>query len=75
MGFEPRQIGYLVLAESAGLGVADLEAINVLGDPIASVRRRFIPHSNYRVQRHWNRLETSQSPHIRARAEGKAVLR
>ncbi len=35
MGFDPRQVGYLRYAEAAGLGVADLDAIAVVGDPIA----------------------------------------
>jgi uncharacterized protein (DUF362 family) len=56
MGFDPRQIGFLVYAGLAGIGVSDLDRITVVGDPIASVRRQFVPHSNYTVQRHWHRL-------------------
>jgi uncharacterized protein (DUF362 family) len=56
MGFPPQQIGYLQYAHEAGLGVADLDAITIVGDPIATVRRRCVPHSNYAVQRHWSRL-------------------
>ena len=63
MGFDPRKVGYLRTAEDAGLGSADLEAIEVLGDPIARVRRRCVPHSNDHVQRHWQRLpEPEPSP-------------
>ncbi|MBV8078305.1 MAG: DUF362 domain-containing protein [Planctomycetaceae bacterium] len=62
MGFEPHQIGYLHYAHAAGLGVADLDAITILGDPIAAVRRRFVPHSNHAVQRHWSRLAASTAP-------------
>jgi uncharacterized protein (DUF362 family) len=62
MGFDPRQIGYLVYAHSAGLGVAALDEIEIVGDPIARVRRRFVPHSNYRVQRHWSRIGESGVP-------------
>ncbi len=67
MGFEPREIGYLAYAEVAGLGTADLERIHILGDPIARVRRRFVPHSNDVVQRHWNRLTqlSGRGPHCR----------
>jgi uncharacterized protein (DUF362 family) len=67
MGFDPRQIGYLQYAHQAGLGVADLDAITVVGDPIAQVRRACVPHSNFAIQRHWPRLsELSRSgPHIR----------
>ena len=56
MGFDPRRVGYLVYAEEAGLGVAKLDAIEVVGDSIARVRRRLVPHSNHAVQRHWHRL-------------------
>ena len=56
MGFDPCTIGYLAAAEAAGLGVAGLERIRLVGDPIAAVRRRFVPHSNHRVQKHWARL-------------------
>ena len=52
MGFDARSIGFLRHAEAAGLGVADLDGIEVVGDPIAAVRRRFVPHSNERVLRH-----------------------
>ncbi len=62
MGFEPHQIGYLHAAHAAGLGIADLDAITVLGDPIAEVRRRFVPHSNHAVQRYWSRLAASSPP-------------
>lgn len=70
MGFDPRQIGYLVYAERAGLGTIDLDRINIVGDPIASVRRACVPHSNYSVQRHWNRLDAARprsGPHTPAR--------
>ena len=56
MGFDPLQVGYLRYAQAAGLGVADLEAIAIVGDPLASVARRCVPHSNHAIQRHWDRL-------------------
>jgi hypothetical protein len=56
MGFEPLRIGYLNYAQVAGLGVADLEAIRLVGDPLAQVRRACVPHSNHAIQRHWPRL-------------------
>jgi uncharacterized protein (DUF362 family) len=56
MGFNPRAIGYLSYAHAAGLGEIELDAIEIVGDSISSVRKRFVPHSNYEVQRHWNRL-------------------
>jgi uncharacterized protein (DUF362 family) len=69
MGFDPLRIGYLHYAQQAGLGVADLERIHVLGDPIARVRRRFVPHSNHAIQRQWRRLAAApayQGPHLRS---------
>jgi uncharacterized protein (DUF362 family) len=73
MGFDPRQIGYLVHAGAAGLGVADLDAIAVVGDPIAAVRRACVPHSNIVVQRHWDRL--ALPPAVRGpRASSASVL-
>lgn len=70
MGFDPRRIGYLIGTEAAGLGVADLEQIRIVGDPIATVRRRFVPHSNHRLQRHWDQpLDSRKSgPHVRPTA-------
>ncbi len=66
MGFDPRQIGYLVYAQAAGLGVAELDQIQVVGDPIARVRRRCVAHSNDPVQRHWHRLQeqSGRGPHF-----------
>ena len=56
MGFDPHAIGYLRYAQEAGLGVADLSRINVVGDSIAQVKRSLVPHSNHAVQRYWDRL-------------------
>ncbi len=66
MGFDPMAIGYLRLAHEAGLGVADLGRIEVVGAPIAAVMRRCVPHSNNLVQRHWARVATDSmipAPH------------
>lgn len=62
MGFDPRQVGYLVYAQGGGIGVADLDRITVVGDPVAAVRRRCVPHSNHAVQRHWHRLDETSAP-------------
>jgi uncharacterized protein (DUF362 family) len=59
MGFQPQDIGYLVYAEAAGFGISDLDAIEVVGDPIGAVRRYCGPHSNIAVQRHWRRVGPS----------------
>jgi uncharacterized protein (DUF362 family) len=70
MGFDPREVGYLALAEGAGLGTADPDAITILGDPIAAVRRPCVPHSNYALQRHWRLVNEAAcpAPHIRLSA-------
>ncbi len=72
MGFDPRRIGYLVRAHAAGLGEIDLDRIRVVGDPIATVRKPFVPHSNHAVQRHWHRLgePAGRGPHFAPHAEG-----
>jgi uncharacterized protein (DUF362 family) len=69
MGFDPMQIGYLKLAHEAGLGIADLSRIEIVGDPLAKVTRRCVPHSNFAIQRHWERVEplaasSIPSPHF-----------
>ena len=56
MGFDPMKIGYLKHAHDAGLGRAELDGINIVGDSLASVARRCVPHSNHAIQRHWDRL-------------------
>jgi hypothetical protein len=44
MGFDVEQIHHVQLAAEAGLGVADLDQIEVRGEPIAAVRTRFVPY-------------------------------
>src|SRR5437879_13909528 len=68
MGFDPLRIGYLHYAQAAGLGVADLQTINIVRDPIEAVRRTLVPHSNHARPRPWHRLAPSASarPHGRA---------
>ena len=56
MGFDPMQVGYLRYAQSVGLGVADPTRIAIVGDPIASVARQCVPHSNHAFQRHWDKF-------------------
>ena len=75
MGYHPQDIGYLHYAGQAGLGVVDLDAITIVGDPIEKVRRKLVPHSNYIVQRHWKSLTAPiyRGPHAAAVvAEGVA---
>lgn len=75
MGFDPLRIGYLRYAQEAGLGVADLAKINVLGDSIAQVKRSLVPHSNHAVQRHWDRLAAAayRGPHHPVSCPGRVV--
>ena len=71
MGFDPLSIGYLRLAHEAGLGVADLRRIEIVGAPIASVRRPCVPHSNEAVQRHWDQIAIGSAipaPHLLAKS-------
>ncbi len=51
MGFKPGEIAYLRLAESMGLGKADLESIHIVGDSISASRRRLVRHSSDRLLR------------------------
>lgn len=62
MGFDPMRVGYLRLAHEAGLGVADLDRIEVVGDGLEKVTRRCVPHSNIVVHRHWDQRGASAIP-------------
>jgi uncharacterized protein (DUF362 family) len=53
MGFKPMEISYLYYGNKIGLGVADLDNIEIIGDSIKNVEGKFIPHSNYPVQQTW----------------------
>ena len=53
MGFDPLSIGFLCLAHEKGLGVADLNMIQCVGDDLSQHVHRFRPHSNYPVQMRW----------------------
>jgi uncharacterized protein (DUF362 family) len=85
MGFDPLKVGYLKYAHDAGLGTADLARIAIVGDSIASVSRRCVPHSNDPIQRHWHRLaeidaparpaSAVPAPHARASRAKEAVRR
>jgi uncharacterized protein (DUF362 family) len=53
MGFAPTDIGYLVYAGQLGLGVSNLEAIEVVGARPEDCRRPFRPHPTMDEQRRW----------------------
>ena len=47
MGFDSKEIGYIYYADKIGLGEGKIENIEVLGERIENVRRKFKPHRNY----------------------------
>jgi uncharacterized protein (DUF362 family) len=54
MGYDPEEIGYLYYCTQLGMGVADREQINVVGNVSPEeVQRPFAPHPSYRWQRRW----------------------
>lgn len=53
MGYDPASIGYLQYCQRAGLGVADLAAIDVHGPPLASLQRSCRPSATYADQVRW----------------------
>ena len=61
MGFDPLQIGYLAEAQQRGLGWAQLDQIDLVGDPLESVRRSCRPHSCHFVQPFWRKVSESWS--------------
>lgn len=53
MGFDPLALGLLHYANELGLGVADLNRIEVLETPIAAIRKIFKPHKTTDLQLQW----------------------
>ncbi|HID86766.1 MAG TPA: DUF362 domain-containing protein [Anaerolineae bacterium] len=54
MGFDVDEVGYLHYCKRAGLGVGDLEQIEIVGNAtIEECRRPFKPHPTYKEQLHW----------------------
>ena len=41
MGIEPKKVKYLKLAEKKGLGISNLKKIDILGEKIEKVKRKF----------------------------------
>ena len=60
MGFEPMELGLLHYADTLGYGTADLEHIEVLGTPIAAVRRSFKRHETTDLQLQWHDERASE---------------
>jgi uncharacterized protein (DUF362 family) len=53
MGIDSRWVGYLTYCGQVGLGQYDLAKIDVLGAPIASVKRNYRMHSDIHRQLQW----------------------
>jgi uncharacterized protein (DUF362 family) len=53
MGFNPFDIGYLYHLNEWGVGVADLNGIEVIGLPLEKVGRKFRPHPEYYEMLKW----------------------
>ncbi|RJS92632.1 DUF362 domain-containing protein [Candidatus Bathyarchaeota archaeon] len=53
MGFNPMDIGYLHHLDKWGVGIADLEKIEIIGRSIEDFARKFKPHPNYREMLNW----------------------
>ncbi len=51
MGFDPLDVAYLRRAQALGLGVADLAAITIVGEPWSQVRRKCRRHASDRMLR------------------------
>jgi uncharacterized protein (DUF362 family) len=53
MGINPQWVGYLIYGGQVGLGQYDLAKIDVLGAPIASVKRNYRLHPDIQRQLQW----------------------
>ena len=62
MGFDPTKISHLERAKADGLGEIDLDSITIVGDSLASIQKRCVPHSNQKILRHASRLSNLVPP-------------
>jgi uncharacterized protein (DUF362 family) len=54
MGFDPTEVGYLSYCQQLGVGIGQLDNIDVIGhSDLERVRRQFRPHPSYHRQRRW----------------------
>jgi len=61
MGFTLPEIGYLHYCRQLGLGNADLDNIEVVGNVTpAAVARRFVPHPQHQQQRQWHHPQAAK---------------
>ena len=52
MGFNPREVGYIALAERAGIGTADIGRVEIRGERLETIRRNFRPHHRYNLMKY-----------------------
>ena len=61
MGFDPDEVGYLHYCKRMGLGVGDLEHIQIVGNAtMADCARQFRPHDTVHRQRRWRLAQAEQ---------------
>jgi uncharacterized protein (DUF362 family) len=56
VGFDPMEISYLYYGDQLGLGKANPDEIEILGDSMDSITGKFTPHPNYPTQKLWREL-------------------
>jgi hypothetical protein len=61
MGFDADEIGYLHYCKQKGLGVGNLDQIQIMGNTtMADCARKFRPHDTYHRQRRWRLAQAEQ---------------
>lgn len=53
MGYDPLSIGYLSLSNDRGIGIADINSIEIVGENISTYTQKLKPHKNYHIQMKW----------------------
>jgi len=61
MGFDPREVGYLVFCARLGLGTLGEREWEILGGPLEAAIKKYRPHPTYEEQRRWELLGTELS--------------
>lgn len=60
MGFDPGEMGTLHYGQRLGLGISDLDAIDILGSSLTEVARPFKPHETTPLQLAWHRYDADE---------------
>jgi uncharacterized protein (DUF362 family) len=64
MGFDPDEVGYLHYCKRMGLGVGDVDQIQIVGNTtMAECARQFRPHDTVRRQRLWRLAQAEKCLH------------